>query len=432
MLRRVTQAAAVLVACASVPSAEAPEPAAPVDSLPDRLSRTMAGTVGDRSTTIDLQLEEGKVRAWTRPPGPPGDTLDPAPWFKGRVDPMGALSLEEHRGELTAHIEGRLEMEGGQLVLEGTRRPVADDEIQTVRLQALQVPLGAEARLVSRDVLVSDTARAILFYAEAPRVEGDGGGQPAEPALRRLDTALQERVTAARNSFLEAFAAIGRDVARTEEDPRLGPSWYESSYHAWTACGRLLSVETAITVYRGLGAHPNHHTRTLTWDLERGSEVALDDLFRSGSNWLEAISRLAASSLSETMGQRGDPEWIRSGTEPERDNFSAWTAVPEGIRVVFDPYRVAPYAAGPQSAVLPWISLGPILAREGPAPDCLGGWEPPPAGSEGNQRRPTAIPSRSETRFPSLRTGSTSTSPSASRLSCKSPSRRYVTWPFRT
>lgn len=349
-----------------VDAAEEALPAAVPDTLPERLSRTLVGTIGERAVALDLRLEEGRVSGWIRPVEPPADRLYGGPWFTGSVEPDGSLALEQHDEELVARIEGRLAIESGRLVLEGERRPVDGDGIQTVRLEERGLALGAGARLVSRDVRMADSVRAIVFYAEAPRVIGETGEVPADPPLERLDAALVERIEAERAWFAESFGEVERDSITERIVREMGPSWYESSYDAWMAADSVLNVEATVSTYGSGAAHPNHHTWTLVWDLEAGAELELGDLFRDGSAWLDTLSQRAMKTLQRELVDMSDDEWIRGGAGPELDNFSAWTVVPDGIRIVFDPYQVAAYAAGPQVVVVPWASLGSVLDPDGP------------------------------------------------------------------
>lgn len=336
------------------------------DTLPERLSRTLEGTIGERPVAFDLRIEDGGMSGRIRPVGPPAGELHGGPWLSGSVEPDGSVSLEENDEGTVARIEGRLAIDAGRLVLEGERRPVDGDGIRTVRLAERVVELGPGARLASRDVRVSDTTRAIVFYAEAPRVVEEGGGSPADPSLERLDAALRERIATDREWFVESFARVGRDSAMERIVREMGPSWYESSYDAWIAAERVLSVEATVSTYGAGAAHPSHHTWTLVWDLEAGAELELEDLFRAQSAWLDTLSRRAVDTLVRERLDMSDEEWIRSGAGPEPENFSAWTVVPGGIRIVFDPYQVAAYAAGPQVVVVPWASLASVLAPDGP------------------------------------------------------------------
>ena len=50
---------------------------------------------------------------------------------------------------------------------------------------------------------------------------------------------------------------------------------------------------------------------------------------------------------------------IHDGTVPVAENFSALALVPGGVRVYFQPYQVAPWAAGAQRVFIPLEKLAP-------------------------------------------------------------------------
>lgn len=54
-------------------------------------------------------------------------------------------------------------------------------------------------------------------------------------------------------------------------------------------------------------------------------------------------------------------EMLMAGTEPVEDNFRTFIVIPSGIRLHFQPYQVAPWAAGPQTVD---VSLDELQAAQ--------------------------------------------------------------------
>ncbi len=52
-------------------------------------------------------------------------------------------------------------------------------------------------------------------------------------------------------------------------------------------------------------------------------------------------------------------------------NYRNWNITPNGLMITFDEYQVAPYAAGPQTVVIPYKALGQILEPDGPLASLL-------------------------------------------------------------
>jgi hypothetical protein len=70
--------------------------------------------------------------------------------------------------------------------------------------------------------------------------------------------------------------------------------------------------------------------------------------------------------LESALGEMADPSWIQEGAGPRTDNFARWALVEEGLTIFFDPYQVAPWAAGPQAVTIPRAALAEVAAPGGP------------------------------------------------------------------
>lgn len=46
------------------------------------------------------------------------------------------------------------------------------------------------------------------------------------------------------------------------------------------------------------------------------------------------------------MGFEPDTQWISEGTAPKEENFENFLITDNALIIIFDPYEVAPYAAG--------------------------------------------------------------------------------------
>lgn len=119
----------------------------------------------------------------------------------------------------------------------------------------------------------------------------------------------------------------------------------------------MLAIDT-------LGAHPNFFYRTFTFDLETGSELGISELFTNNSDYLTRLSSIAFFDLSKELGEESDVEYIREGVEPNALNFANFTIEGDRLVLLFPPYQVAPYAAGPQDVRIPLSQLKDILKSE--------------------------------------------------------------------
>ena len=54
------------------------------------------------------------------------------------------------------------------------------------------------------------------------------------------------------------------------------------------------------------------------------------------------------------------------GAKPTVENYRNWNIAPEGLRITFDTYQVAPGAAGPQMVMVPYAELKSVVDSQGP------------------------------------------------------------------
>jgi hypothetical protein len=97
------------------------------------------------------------------------------------------------------------------------------------------------------------------------------------------------------------------------------------------------------------GAHPNAYYRTLTFDIQSGAELSLDDIF-SAPDYLNILSSRTRADLPliirNRSGYDADIEYIKAGTEPTLDSFATWFIDSRDLSIVFPPYQVGPYVLG--------------------------------------------------------------------------------------
>lgn len=110
-----------------------------------------------------------------------------------------------------------------------------------------------------------------------------------------------------------------------------------------------------------LGAHENLFFKTFTFDKTTGKLLSLSDLFQSGSTYLEKLSTLARAQLTSSLGPGADPQMITNGTKPLTSSFQNFFLDNSDFVLLFSPYQVAAYTAGPQTVRLPSSDLLDVL-----------------------------------------------------------------------
>ena len=138
-------------------------------------------------------------------------------------------------------------------------------------------------------------------------------------------------------------------------------SFFGEQYNLLSGPGNILSVKIDISIYIEGAAHPSSHSRTVTYDLEAGSDVSLGQLFRTGSNYYQKLSDYCLAQLSPKIS-----DLFTGGLDPVPDNYRSWNITPDGLLITFDEYQVAAYALGPQQVAVPYAELQVIIDPAGP------------------------------------------------------------------
>jgi len=112
------------------------------------------------------------------------------------------------------------------------------------------------------------------------------------------------------------------------------------------------------------GAHGNTTFQTFTFDTQTGANVALKDLFVPGAPYLATLSSLSRAKLPAILGDMTDTQMLTDGTTPDETNFANFYIENSDFVLLFSPYQVAAYAAGPQTLRIPLSDLSHILKPE--------------------------------------------------------------------
>lgn len=111
---------------------------------------------------------------------------------------------------------------------------------------------------------------------------------------------------------------------------------------------RAVSIVWTVWRFTG-GAHGMIDLVGNSYDLEKSVPLLLEDLFIDPVQAINIFSRVSREKLSEPGDESGEDyvdDMVRAGTEPLQENFQTFSLIPNGIRIHFQPYQVAPWAAG--------------------------------------------------------------------------------------
>jgi hypothetical protein len=204
--------------------------------------------------------------------------------------------------------------------------------------------------------------RTDFITSEDPRYEIDlvwPNLAGAETAVGAFNTEMEGWIKMLTETFITDI------TTRTEQmniDQEMPQSYLRVSYETLLQSQGLVSFHVRVERYYAMAAHPGHVSRSLNYDAVTGAFISLADLFRPDADYLSRILPIIENELAAR-----DFGYVPGTAQTVMEERENWNLMPEGLRIHFDEYEVAPYAAGPQSVLVPWENLKDLIDSEGPA-----------------------------------------------------------------
>ncbi|HZI62984.1 MAG TPA: DUF3298 and DUF4163 domain-containing protein [Pyrinomonadaceae bacterium] len=369
----------VALVVAGCRKSSAPAPAAPATppspaeqpvnvaggATPPPQTKHFKGSIG---STLDLQMK--LVRE--------GDKLTGSYFYqkvgtrislRGTVDKDGNLTLEEFdpQGKQTGVFKGlwSVKAEDGLITLAGNwSKPPSEkggDKKTAFSVHEEPINLSGDVDVIARSV--KENNKKLMYEIDAQYPQFTGGNNPNLEKFNQL----------ARVVVVKIVSGFKKDVAPEEGDePRPENSMGSDLGIGYTinlAQDDLVSVQFDVGSYYQGAAHPNSYTETLNYDLKNGRQLKLADLFKPGSKYLQTLSTLCIADLKKQWKEKNaevTEDMLKDGSAPTAKNYESWTITKRGIGINFDPYQVAPYAAGPQFVMVPYSALKELIKPDGP------------------------------------------------------------------
>lgn len=135
----------------------------------------------------------------------------------------------------------------------------------------------------------------------------------------------------------------------------------------------LVSVRFTADTYLVGAAHPSFNYSSLNYDLVNNKVLALSDLFKSDSNYLEFIAKIATNRITKKLNNtaNGKAEIFKEGLAPNPKNYSVWNLAPHGLKFTFNEYQVAAYVFGPQEIIIPFQRLSKFFSQNSVLATCI-------------------------------------------------------------
>ncbi len=287
--------------------------------------------------------------------------------LSGTIDKNGNVVLDEFDsgGHQTGIFKGVWsEDENGLIAISGNWTKPNSDKKTAFSLHEEPIEFSTGVEIVAKRIKENNKKLKYEIDAVYPQLTGSGSAN-----YEKFNQTIRGVVT-------KKVAAFKTDQAPSPDDPP--PTELESlgsdlnvAYTIALAKDDLISVVLEVSDYEAGAAHPNSYSEVMNFDLKNGKLLKLADLFQPGSKYLQAISAYSIADLKK-QGKQGqdsmleDDDWIQRGAGPDAENYGNWTIGKKGVGIIFDPYQVASYAAGPQHVLVPFSALKGLIKTDGP------------------------------------------------------------------
>ena len=182
--------------------------------------------------------------------------------------------------------------------------------------------------------------------------------------VSRMRSLLPEDVGSPINNAEELAAAfLAEHRAFVAAFPNATAGWYvEITASAITSTPTMATIDITEVAYTG-GAHPNTRRRLVSFDIESGRLLGVDDL----TSDIDSLTSLTERQLRADRGLGPDDDLAMAGFWfPEKgfslpDNLGITT---DGIIFHWDAYEIAPYSMGPIDVTVPAKQLSAIVDQK--------------------------------------------------------------------
>jgi hypothetical protein len=325
-------------------------------------TRFFKGAIGN---ALDLQMKlvrEGEVLTGNYFYQKVGTKID----LRGSIDKDGNVTLEEFdpAGKQTGVFKGVWKPNGDGLIeIKGDWMKPNSDKKTAFSLEQEPIEFSNGAEIVSKQIKEKNKKLKYEVSAAYPQITG-----VADPNYEKFNQTVRNLIGRKVSDFKKEMAPSADDELAPDESPVIDESLGSDitvNYEVALAKDDLIAIAFTVSSYSAGAAHPNSYTEVVNFDLKNGKSIKLAELFQPGSKYLQTLSTYCIQELKKQAKSQGDyaamdDDWINKGAGAELTNYDNWTITRKGLRITFDPYQVAAYAAGPQNVVVPYSALKEI------------------------------------------------------------------------
>ncbi|MDR3477383.1 MAG: RsiV family protein [Gammaproteobacteria bacterium] len=202
---------------------------------------------------------------------------------------------------------------------------------------------------------------------ESPLLSGNALNSAAQLYNQSINKIINTTITDFKTKIVENSAYV-KNLPQSVQENTLFIDYSATVFKAGNQ--QIISLRINNEFYYAGSAHPSHQIQVFNYDLSSGKELAMSDLFKPKSSYLDKISDYARRDLL-TKIKNEDKNEFDKGTAPIADNYLNWNLKPNGILITFNEYQVAAYVFGQPEVLVPYTMLEDDIAPNAPIAFCI-------------------------------------------------------------
>lgn len=262
-------------------------------------------------------------------------------FLQGKPIPEGSIEFyEDHFKYLES---GCADLEPSAVALVNTRTLAAVSGNDLIYFERDQSVKEGDLSIISTLQAESSEKPLVEVHAQIPVLQLENA--------ERFNQAVRSLVLNELNEFQQGFNTY-------EVPPEMANyrSFMWIGYDVPLLTEELISIRFTVDYMMAGAAHPGHHFRVFNYDLKNDEPISPDETLMNSPEMLKFLSKACLKSLDKP-----DFPLFPEGLEPKYENFQNWNLTKTGLRISFDPYQVAPYAAGPQEVIIPYADIKELV-----------------------------------------------------------------------
>lgn len=225
--------------------------------------------------------------------------------------------------------------------------------LDTNKNSDMKTDYSIDVKVTANEGKISDNKKPFVINVKYPILTGIP------------DKTIQEKINInIKKNIVDSIESFKTGILADQSPVDFGSPTMDGGYQFFGNYKGIVSVEEKLSEYSPGAAHPNNYSNTYSFYLNNGEVInSVTDLCIDKNNCLPSIAKLTQKYLKSVMAkmQVNAEDWTADGSSAKLENYQDFMALTDGLKIIFDPYQVAPYSAGTIYVTVPWNELSGII-----------------------------------------------------------------------